>query len=170
MEEKNNPAPVQEPVPAGKRSALLRYMAILFIVAFILVVISLIMQINSSNDTISDLSSASTGALARAEELQQEVIDLRAQLDAANEEIDALTAEKEELLQKQQEAQTALDNAENQHDAYDALLTVLTAKPVEGDIAYAKAVQTAQNLREYLSPEAQALLDAHLNAQNEAEQ
>ena len=170
MEEKNNPAPVQEPVPAGKRSALLRYMAILFIVAFILVVISLIMQINSSNDTISDLSSASTGALARAEELQQQVIDLQDQLNTANGEIETLTAEKEALTAEKEEMQKSLDEAENRRDAYDALLTVLTAKPVEGDIAYAKAAQTAQNLREYLSPDAQALLDAHMNAQTEAEQ
>lgn len=155
MEENKTPAPEQAPVPAGKRSALLRYMVILFAVAFILVVLSLIFQISSTNTVISDLSTSNTGALARAEELQNTNRELQEQLDSAN-------AELQTLREGQEAAQKALDDAENQRDAYDALLTVLTTEPVEGDIAYAKAEQTAENLRSYLSPEAQAMLDAHM--------
>ena len=76
MDEKKTPQPEQaapetgKPLSEKRKSALLRYMAVLFCAAFILVLISLILQTHSSKAKISELNAASTSALSNAEALQ----------------------------------------------------------------------------------------------------
>ena len=78
MDEKKTPQPEQaapetgKPLSEKRKSALLRYMAVLFCAAFILVLISLILQTHSSKAKISELNAASTSALSNAEALQNE--------------------------------------------------------------------------------------------------
>ena len=78
MDEKKTPQPEQaapetgKPLSEKRKSALLRYMAVLFCAAFILVLISLILQTHSSKAKISELNAASTSALANAEARQNE--------------------------------------------------------------------------------------------------
>lgn len=107
-----------------RKQSLLRYIAIMFVVAFVLVLVSLVGQTRS----IGQLSESSASALQRAEELQNtnreltaQIENLEAQLDEAddamedlqeenealkiseqtrNEEINALQAEIEELRQQ----------------------------------------------------------------------
>ena len=68
MDEKKTPQPDQaapetgKPLSEKRKSALLRYMAVLFCAAFILVLISLILQTHSSEAKISELNAASTSA------------------------------------------------------------------------------------------------------------
>ena len=68
MDEKKTPQPEQaapetgKPLSEKRKSALLRYMAVLFCAAFILVLISLILQTHSSKAKISELNAASTSA------------------------------------------------------------------------------------------------------------
>ena len=61
-----------KPLSEKRKAALLRYMTILFSAAFILVLISLILQMHSSQAKISELNAASTSALSNAEALQEE--------------------------------------------------------------------------------------------------
>ena len=75
---------------ARKRTALLRYMAVLFGVAFLLVLLSFLIQIRDSRETISDLNQSQSSALQRAQQLQtqnesltEDNNNLRAQLSAA---------------------------------------------------------------------------------------
>ena len=68
MDEEKKTTPAEQPQPPAplsdaRKAALLRYMAILFAVAFLLVLLSLILQTHSSKSTISELSAASTSAL-----------------------------------------------------------------------------------------------------------
>ena len=77
MDEENknqNQEHAQPPAPLSdaRKAALLRYMAILFAVAFLLVLLSLILQTHSSKSTISELRAASTSALDNAVKLQEE--------------------------------------------------------------------------------------------------
>ena len=78
MDEKKTPQPEQaapetgKPLSEKRKSALLRYMAVLFCAAFILVLVSLILQMHSSEAKISELNAASTSALSNAEALQNE--------------------------------------------------------------------------------------------------
>ena len=65
MDEKKTPQPEQaapetgKPLSEKRKSALLRYMAVLFCAAFILVLISLILQTHSSKAKISELNATS---------------------------------------------------------------------------------------------------------------
>ena len=77
MDEENknqNQEHAQPPAPLSdaRKAALLRYMAILFAVAFLLVLLSLILQTHSSKSTISELSAASTSALDNAVKMQEQ--------------------------------------------------------------------------------------------------
>ena len=89
MDEKKTPQPEQaapetgKPLSEKRKSALLRYMAVLFCAAFILVLISLILQTHSSKAKISELNAASTSALSNAEALQNENRALQDELKLA---------------------------------------------------------------------------------------
>mgnify|MGYP000559070395 FL=1 len=64
-------APHKEEPPAPNRNkALMTYIAILFGVAFVLVLFSFLMQQKDSRQTISELNQNANNALSRAEQLQ----------------------------------------------------------------------------------------------------
>ena len=139
----------QSRIPTKKRTALLRYMAVLFVAAFLLVLLSFVTQLRSSNRV-------SASALARAEQLQE---DNRELIKKASEATRYITVAREEGEQNLAKAQTA----------YDALMVVLYTEPEEGDVAYATAEQTVMDLKEYLSEEAQARFDEHMAQYEENE-
>ena len=98
MDEKKTPQPEQaapetgKPLSEKRKSALLRYMAVLFCAAFILVLVSLILQMHSSEAKISELNAASTSALSNAEALQNEnraLQDDKIALEKENQELQA---------------------------------------------------------------------------------
>ena len=143
------PAPetFQERVPSKKRTALLRYMTVMFAAAFLLVLMSFVFQMKSHNTTISQMTQTSASALSRAEQLQEDNRELQRELSIAREYV--------ELAREEGEG-----DVENTKAAYDALLTVLsTEEPKDGDVEYSKAVETVKNLQEYLSDETVALFE-----------
>ncbi len=113
-----------------KKNALLRYMAILFGLAFLLVLLSFLIQMRDSRETISDLSQSNASALQNAgklqddnmslllenEELRERIASLETELSRAEE--DGKTAERgrrdalaeAESAQKDFAARTRLDN------------------------------------------------------------
>ena len=144
----------EQPISAGKRSALLRYIVILFAFAFILVSVSLVVQISSSNSVISDLTSSSSGAIARAEELQ-----------ATNRALeDELEEQKARNTTLREAATNARQDQRRQQKAYDALLILMTTENPDGDLDYAKAIETLTELRNCLPDTAQALVGQYLDA------
>ena len=141
--------PEQSKVSAKKRSALLRYMAVLFVAAFILVAMSLVFDRNLSEERVN-----SQNALAKAEELQ-----------TSNRELE------DKVVELQTELETAKTEAKDKQklqQAYDSLVYVLTNEPVEGDVEFAKAQSALEENREYLSENAAAALDARLASLAEA--
>ena len=58
------------------RNALLRYMTILFAVAFLVVTVSLVISMRTSQNTITALNQTSASALQNAEQLQDSNRDL----------------------------------------------------------------------------------------------
>ena len=72
-QQEKQPAPLSE----ARKTALLRYMAVLFAVAFLLVLLSLILQAHSSKATISELTQTSSSALSNVEQLQAQNRDLQ---------------------------------------------------------------------------------------------
>lgn len=75
------------PVSDHKRTALLRYMTILFAVAFALVLLSYLIQVFSSRDTISQLNATSASALQNAERLQDTNRELTEENERLNDEL-----------------------------------------------------------------------------------
>lgn len=157
-EKTDAPETFQSKLPSKKRTALLRYMAVMFAAAFLLVLFSFVMQMRSSNTTISHLSASSASALARAEQLQEENRQLTEDLTTARGYVEAAREEGEA-------------EAANVGTAYDALLKVLsTEEPKDGDVEYAKAVETVRNMKEYLSDDAYVLFEKTLAQRENTEE
>lgn len=127
----------EKPLDERRKNALLRYIGILFGVAFLFVLLSLAMELKSNQADLAELSQSSTSALQKAEQLQDtnraleeetqqltaQVADLEQQLADAQLELE-VQKEKNDLLQAQQEADLTQmeDNLQQIVDAYELLL------------------------------------------------
>ena len=169
MDENKNPQTQPEtaqdpgkPLSEKRKAALLRYMTILFSAAFVLVLISLILQMHSSEAKISELNAASTSALSNAEALQaenrslqdekialeQENKELNEKLDAASQAEEDATAAENEMIKS---LRTELDRTK---EAYEALLEAKSCDTREGNVTFSRAMQTLERLKDYLGPTA----------------
>ncbi|MFR7745682.1 MAG: hypothetical protein ACLU3I_22480 [Acutalibacteraceae bacterium] len=153
---------------AAEREAQIRAAAVhavLFCAAFILVLVSLILQMHSSKAKISELNAASTSALSNAEALQNENRALQDEKIALEKENEELQAKLDELTQKLDEASQAEENtqaAENEmikslrteldrtKEAYEALLEAKACETREGNVTFSRAMQTLERLKDYL--------------------
>ena len=113
MSEENKPTPQSEADKekelAAKRNAFLRYMTIIFAVAFLLVLISLVLQAHTAKAALSDLkesnSSALSNAAVNAELLQDENRKLQEELDSTKK----LLADEQEKAKTQEESIAQLE-------------------------------------------------------------
>ncbi len=194
-EQSSAPETFQSPMPDSKRTALLRYMIIMFAVAFVLVLMSMVLQVRSSNSTITELHQSSTSALTKAKQLQDsnrdlqdQNRDLQKQLEAADTSLTntqaELTAAEEELTETQELLNTAtaqLQNAwksnetltaekENIKTAYTALARVLMGPNAEQDTEYAQALETLERNKQYLDPTMATLYEQWCGKQVNTEQ
>ena len=160
MDENKNPQTQPEaaqdpgkPLSEKRKAALLRYMTILFSAAFVLVLISLILQMHSSEAKISELNAASTSALSNA--LEKENKELQAKLDELNEKLDAASQAEEDAAAAENEMikslRTELDRTK---EAYEALLEAKSCDTREGNVTFSRAMQTLERLKDYLGPTA----------------
>ena len=175
MDENKNPQTQPEaaqdpgkPLSEKRKAALLRYMTILFSAA-VVVLISLILQMHSSEAKISELNAASTSALSNAEALQaenrslqdekialeQENKELQAKIDELNEKLDAASQAEEDAAAAENEMikslRTELDRTK---EAYEALLEAKSCDTREGNVTFSRAMQTLERLKDYLGPTA----------------
>ena len=180
MSEENKSAAVPNPTDpekdlAQKRNAFLRYMAIIFAVAFLLVLLSMILQAHAAKTAMSDLkesnSSALTNAAANAELLQDENRRLQEEADALKQELadaqkaadtqtERISALEQELEALRAQSSEAAETGDGVREAYDALLTALRCTTHEGNITFSKAMSTVERNREYLSKEALAIYES----------
>ena len=166
------PEPHRAGLPDQKKNALLRYMAILFGVAFLLVLLSFLIQMRDSRETISDLSESKASALQNALVLQdenqaltEENDQLRTQLEAAQQQLkDAEeqaardAAEIEELQTQLSEAQAQLNDMP---DYYEFLCQAVMAY-LDGDLKECYGLVAGEITpqgRAYLDPSGQLLYD-----------
>ena len=150
------------PLSEQKKNALLRYMAILFGVAFLLVLLSFLIQMRDSRETISDLSQSQAGALQKAEQLQNDNQKLTADVAALRDETERLTAEYEEVSalleaahEETDELETRLDSADTglreTRKAYDLLMTAQYAREAGDTEKLKQALSDLAPLKERLS-------------------
>ena len=152
-----------ETIGPKNRNALLRYMVILFVVAFLIVSLSLLVQMRNSQNTITALNQTSASALQNAEQLQQQNQALTREHDALQETIHELEDSIEELEQeirlteseltsvKQEQAQVQ-EQSQARIDAYELLLRALQARQNEDMGAFNTAMDALAEVQENLSP------------------
>lgn len=131
----------EEKLDETRKSAVLRYIAVLFAVAFLLVLISLLGQMRDSSNTISQLSESSTSAFQKAEQLQDRNRELEEQLTALQKEQEAL----EQELEAQQKAPAA----------YEQLLLAMELVKqgaMEGNVAAEQALDNLEQMKDHLGP------------------
>ena len=169
-EENKNPQPEKAPLDETRKNALLRYIGIMFVVAFVFVLISMFSELRSSEAAISELNASSTSALQKAEQLQDtnrqletdnaylsgrieelekqlaDLEDLQSRLETAEEAQKDLQASQQELEEK---LETAEEARENTQKAYDLLLELQTAVSV-GSEDVSQLVSELEKLKDYL--------------------
>lgn len=131
--EESSPAP-EVTSPKTRNKALIIYISLLFSVAFLLVLVSLIIQQRNSDKTITQLNQNASSALTHAEQLQNDNRQLQ--------------QENMELLQKNANLEDQIDdlNAQIKAEQDAAAVTAEEKAQVEADLAAAKeAVQTAKD-------------------------
>lgn len=165
-EQTPEPPPEKTPMEEGRKNALLRYIAVLFAVAFLFVLLSLMMQMRDSRATISELNAASASALKNAEKLQTDNEELRTENADLKDQLALLEEEKAELEEAVEEAKAAHGDAaleaqvkaaeqtqEKIRQAYEYLLEAMeTVTPggQEGNVAAGKVLDNLELLQEYL--------------------
>lgn len=157
MEEKENLQAEKTGLDEKRKTALLRYVAILFAVAFLLVLLSMFRQMRTNKSTISELSQSSISALQKTEQLQE----VNQSLSQTNEELQQdkkYLQQQVEQLTKYLEEQTALlKELEGAPDgaaimeAYEALLTALDLGEVSEDLKTLKENLGEKGLEAYES-------------------
>ena len=134
-EEMKNNQPEKTGLDETRKSALLRYVAILFAVAFVLVLLSMIEQMRDSKSTISELSQSSTSALQKAELLQEENLELTNENDELAQDKKFLQQQVDQLTEDTETLQKELDAAAEQQgkvlEAYEALLAAMETGETE---------------------------------------
>ena len=147
-------------------------MAILFAVAFLLVLLSLILQTHSSKSTISELSAASTSARSitpsscrsRTAPCRRKSSSWKTSWTPCRKKLDEETALNDQLLQatqdEQSDAKQELRDKEQELDhtrlAYEALLTAMNCDTHEGNVTFSRAMETVARYQECLSENALA--------------
>ena len=154
-----------------KRTALLRYMMILFAVAFLLVLLSYLIQVFNSQSTINQLNATSASALQNAERLQDTNRELTEENQRLQDEIAELNEEKQaqqKAAETDQKKAREEGRAEGEQTGREAALTearqaydlLLKASVTEDEQERAKAIETLEGMRGTLSEAAQKQLDA----------
>lgn len=116
-------APEKAPISDKKRTALLRYMAVLFGVAFLLVLLSFLIQIRDSRETISDLNKSNASALQNAVQLQEQNQTLTAAKEELELQLEEAEADLEEAMQETEDVRTQLEETQKQSDENYQLAT-----------------------------------------------
>ena len=97
IEKDQNVQPEKSGLDEKRKNALLRYVAIMFAVAFVFVLLSLLGQMRDSETTISQLSQSSTSAWQKAENLQENNLELELENQELSMELEALQKQVVEL-------------------------------------------------------------------------
>ena len=145
------PAPEKKTGTVKNQNALLRYITILFAVAFMIVLLSLVISTRQTQDTISALNATSASALENAEALQETNRQLSDDNAALQQQITALELELEDAEDELSQAQEAQTAAENTVKAYELLMTAIDARQ-NGDVtAFETAMTELEGLKDLLT-------------------
>lgn len=157
--------------PPNRNRALMTYIAFLFGVAFILVLLSFLIQQKDSQQTISELNQNANSALSRAEQLQDNNRQLMETNQALQTQVEQLQADQEEADRNHQELEEAcallqedyqalLERSAEQTQqvkAYELLLTAERALDEENTEGFLTAMKDLKPLAERLDAKGKTL-------------
>ncbi len=115
--------PVEKPTPPNRNRALMTYIAFLFGVAFVLVLLSFLIQQKDSRQTISELNQNANSALSRAEQLQDNNRELLEANQALQDQVAQLQTDLDETANHYQELEETHTSLEESHEALQAQYT-----------------------------------------------
>lgn len=151
-------APEKKTGTVKNQSALLRYITVLFAVAFLVVLLSMVISYRQSQDTITALNATSASAMENAEALQasnRELSDKNAELQIQINDLEqALEDKDEELSRAQEQIAEAQAQAEETAKAYELLLTAISARQNGDTEGFNAAMAELQGLQDMLTGEA----------------
>lgn len=137
-----------------RKNALLRYVAILFAVAFLFVLFSLVLQMRDSRANISTLDQDRASALQKAEQLQDTNRELQTKVEALNKQLEDMQSELDRQTEENETLRKEIENAQGKTlEAYELLLQarkLVTPGSQEGNVAAARIMENLKNLEEYL--------------------
>jgi predicted nucleic acid-binding Zn-ribbon protein len=177
---KAEPEPVEPKTMKKRQTAVLVYVAILFIVALGLVVLSYFIQQRRTNDTINNInaqhSEFSIQALQNIEDLQNKNIDLQNQLEEDEDTI----AELNKKVQELQDENESIENTRKQENetlgnkviAFERLIDLINVKDSEDTEQVNKALKSAEEFAQYLDgtyTQIYVEIKAEIEAQSAAE-
>ena len=158
----------QPPLDDKRKNALLRYMGILFAFAFLMVLLSFLIQLRNSRLTISELNQASANALQNAEALQdlnRELLDKNSALSEEVGQLEDSVADKDRQLEarksqlegmgdqlKRVEEQRIQDqqDAEKRLEAYELLSAAQQAAACRDTKTLEESLKSLSELSQYL--------------------
>ena len=157
-----------EPVNQQKRTALLRYMTILFAVAFALVLLSYLVQVFNSRSTITQLNAASASALQNAERLQDTNRELTEQNNQLKAELEYWDQEYKESVRTEKEGARIDGRNAGIADTQAVYDILVKAAMTEDETEKARLLKELEDKEDYLSDEAKAAIQT-LKTPKEAE-
>ena len=163
--------PGEKPTSPNRNRALMTYIAFLFGVAFVLVLLSFLIQQKDSRQTISELNQNANSALSRAEQLQDnnqelleanqalqdQVVQLQADLDETSKNYSQLEETHTSLQESHAALQAQCTKQEQQVQAYELLLSAQRALDQENTEEFLTAVKDLKPLAENLDAEGKTL-------------
>lgn len=151
-----------------KRMALIVYLAILFIVALIIVTLSLVIQIHGNTEQYSTISEKANALQAKNEALQEEKDKLKDENAALLSEVDGLQNENTALAQENETLKNDYDTLQKQSEdtakAFDLLLKARDAYDAQDEEAFRAAMDELAPLSQYLSSQAQEVYNELLDS------
>ncbi|MFR8334158.1 MAG: hypothetical protein ACLU9S_18800 [Oscillospiraceae bacterium] len=171
-------------MPPNRNRALMTYIAFLFGVAFILVLLSFLIQQKDSQQTISELNQNANSALSRAEQLQDNNRQLLEANQALQTQVEQLQADQNETKRLYQELEETYASLQEDHQAlleqsaehaqqvkaYELLLTAERALDEENTEAFLSAMKSLKPLAENLDAKGKALYQELLPFVTEAQE
>ena len=155
-EKNQNVQPEKTVLDERKKNALLRYVAIMFAVAFVFVLLSMFGQMRDSKSAISELNQSSSSALQKAEALQEHNQELEKENAYLTGRIEELEDQLEKLEQELTAAEGQLKQAEIDYAALEAEKDQLLEQAEKDRISVETAYEKLLELQKTVTPGVEA--------------
>jgi len=151
-ENKQNLQTEKSALDEKKKTALLRYVAIMFAVAFVFVLLSLFGQMRNSKTAISELNQSSTSALQKAEQLQERNQELEKENAYLTGRLEELENQLEAMEQNLNHSEDQLQQSQIDYAALEAEMEQMMEQAEEERNSVVTAYEKLLELQKLVTP------------------